>query len=69
MARTVSRDELELMLEEIDRGEVPRRRLEQIIESIELSIPEQEALELMEDPELTSAELADQLVGYRDSEA
>lgn len=69
MARKVTRDELEMMLEEIDRGEAPRDQLEKMIEAIELSVPDEEALELMEDPELSSAELADQLTGYTDLDA
>jgi len=69
MARKVNRDELTLMIEEIDRGEAPRRELEKMIEAIELSVDDADALELMEDDELTAQEIADQLVGYSDRDA
>lgn len=69
MPRKVSRDELELMLEEIDRGEASREQLHKMIEAIELSVPDEEALELMEDQELTAGEIAEQLTGYSDLDA
>ncbi len=69
MARKVDREELTLMIEEIDRGETPRRELEQMIEAIELTVSNADALELMEDDELTAQEIADQLVGYSDRDA
>ena len=69
MARTIDRDELTIMIEELDRGEAPRHQLEEMIEAIELSMPDDEALEVLEDDELTAQEIADQLVGYSDRDA
>lgn len=69
MAQKITRDELTLMLEELDRGETPRRELEKMIEALELSVGDAEALDIMQDDELTSREIADQLVGYSDLDA
>ncbi len=69
MARTVTRDELLSMLEELDRGEWTHRELEEIVDALELAVSDAEALDIMQDDELTSSEIADQLVGYSERDA
>ena len=69
MAAKITRDELVIMLEEFDRGEAEPGRLEKMLEALELSLSDAEALEILEDDELTSEEIADQLVGYSDLDA
>ena len=69
MPRKVSRDELILMLEELDRGEAHRQEVEELVASLELTISDAEALQILEDDELTTEEVADQLVGYSERNA
>ena len=69
MAGTITRDELLLMIEELDRGEATRDELRQIVEDLELAVSDAEALDIMQDEELTASEITDQLVGYSDLDA
>ncbi len=69
MPRKVSRDELILMLEELDRGESTHDQLQQMVEALELAVSDAEALDIMQDDELTNSEIADQLIGYSDLDA
>lgn len=69
MAKNVTREELTLMIEELDRGEAERGELEDMIEKLELNVPDAEALDVLENEELSAGEVADQLVGYSDLDA
>ncbi len=69
MARQISRDDLILMIEELDRGEVERDELRQMVESLELAVSDFDAVEILQDEELNAEEIADQLVGYSDLDA
>lgn len=64
MARHVTRDELVLIIEELDRGEVEREQLQQMVEALELELGDVEAVTLLQDEELSAEDIADQLVGY-----
>lgn len=69
MPKKISRDELLLVLEELDRGEAEPAELEELIEDLELTIPDAEALDVLQNDELTAEEMADQLVGYPEEDA
>lgn len=69
MAQRVSRDELALMIEELDRGEAEREELEEMIAKLELSMSNGEAVDIIQDQELSAEEVADQLTGYTDLDA
>ncbi|RDV39479.1 hypothetical protein DV096_02595 [Bradymonadaceae bacterium TMQ3] len=64
MKRRVSREQLILMLDELDRGELDPGEVERLINTLELSMSDADALTLIEDDELSVGEVADQLLGY-----
>ena len=69
MANRITRQELLLLLEELDRGEADRDQVEELVAALELTITDAEALQILEDDELTTEEVADQLVGYSERNA
>ena len=69
MAKQLTRDELAWLIEELDRGDARQDEVEELVAKLELTISDAEALEILEDDELTSEEIADELVGYTDLDA
>lgn len=69
MAQKITRDELIWLLEELERGEADREDTERLVASLELSLSDAEALDILDDDELTPTEMADRLVGYSDLDA
>ncbi len=69
MPKQLTRDELLWLIEELDRGEAERQEVEELVASLELTISDAEALQILEDDELTTEEVADQLVGYSERNA
>lgn len=69
MARKITRDDLVLMIEELDRGEAERSKLKEMVEALELVLSDADAVELLRDDELSAEEVADRLVGYSDLDA
>ena len=69
MSKKMTRKELMLLIEELDRGEANRQEVEDLVASLELTISDAEALEILEDDELTAEEVTDQLVGYSERNA
>ena len=69
MARTLDRKELMLLIEELDRGEVEPRELEELVISLELAVSDTEAVDILQDDELTASDIADQLLGYSERNA
>ncbi len=64
MSRKITRNELILLLEELDHGDRSSDRIEQLVMELEFIVSDTEAIELLQNPHLTPDELADQLVGY-----
>ncbi|RAL25219.1 hypothetical protein DL240_03135 [Lujinxingia litoralis] len=64
MKRRITREQLILLLEELDRGELSPEDVQRVVNALELTMSDAEALNLMEDDELSASELADQLLGY-----
>lgn len=64
MKRRLSREQLIIMLDELERGELEPGEVERLITTLELSMSDAEALTIIEDDELSAGEIADQLLGY-----
>ncbi|TXD39445.1 hypothetical protein FRC98_03350 [Lujinxingia vulgaris] len=64
MKRRLSREQLIIMLDELDRGELEPGEVQRLVNSLELSMSDAEALTIIEDDELSAGEVADQLLGY-----
>lgn len=69
MARKISRDDLLLLLDEMNRGDATRAELQELVVELELLVSDTEAVDLLQDEELTDTEIVDQLVGYSDMDA
>ena len=68
MARQITRDELALLIEELDRGEAQREELEEIVVDLELAVSDAAAIDMLEDEDMTAKEVADQLMGYSEQD-
>lgn len=64
MKRKLSREQLIIMLDELDRGELEPDDVQRVVNSLELAMSDADALTIIEDDELSAAEIADQLLGY-----
>ena len=66
MPRTISRDQLLMILDELDRGELTGDDLHEIVADLELAVTDTQAVDLMLDDALTPEDIADQLLIYPD---
>lgn len=64
MKRKLSRQQLIIMLSELDRGELQPDDVQRVVNALELAMSDAEALTIIEDDELSAAEIADRLLGY-----
>ena len=69
MAEPTTRDELILLIEELDRGEARRSALHQLVEPLELALSDTDAVDILQDEDLTVEEIADRLMGYDELDA
>ncbi len=69
MTTSMSRDDLLILLEEWERGEFGEDELRRRIEALELVMADEQAIDLVQNEELSSAQIADQILGYPEDDA
>ncbi len=69
MSQRVSRTDLMLILEEWERGEFGEPELRRRLDALELMMSNDDAVDLIHDEELSSAQIADHILGYPEQDA